>query len=79
MIRNTHVNIGTGKEISICDLANLVKQKIGFKGELNFNTEKPDGTMRKLTDPSKLNELGWGHKIEIDDGVSKIYHWYTSI
>ena len=76
-IRNTHINIGTGKEISIKDLAYLIKSKIGFSGEIVFNTSKPDGTMRKLTDPSKLHSLGWQHKIEIDEGVQRMYNWYT--
>ena len=75
-IRNTHVNIGTGKDISIKDIANLVKEKIGFMGELWFNAEKPDGTMKKLTDVAKLHSLGWRHKIEIDEGVERIYDWY---
>lgn len=77
-IRNTHINIGTGKEISIFSLAHLIKQTIGFKGELKFNAKKPDGTMRKLTDPSKLNELGWKHKIKIEDGIQKINNWYQN-
>lgn len=77
-IRNSHINIGTGKEISILDLANLIKQKIGFNGELVFNTSKPDGTMRKLTDPSKLHSLGWHHQIEIDEGIIRLYEWYLS-
>lgn len=75
-IRNTHINIGTGKEISIKDLAFLIKEKIGFKGNLLFNTSKPDGTMRKLTDVSKLHALGWHHKIEIQEGIEKMYNWY---
>ncbi|HAQ20011.1 MAG TPA: GDP-L-fucose synthase [Prolixibacteraceae bacterium] len=75
-IRNTHINIGTGKEISIHDLANLIKSKVGFKGSLVFNTSKPDGTMRKLTDPSRLHALGWHHQIEIKEGVEKLYQWY---
>lgn len=75
-IRNTHINIGTGKEISIRDLAFLIKEKVGFKGDLVFNTSKPDGTMRKLTDVSKLHSLGWHHEIEIHEGVEKIYNWY---
>ena len=78
-IRNTHINIGTGKEISINDLAHLIKQIIGFKGELYFNTNKPDGTMRKLTDPTKLNKLGWQHKFEINEGVKELYMWYMTI
>ena len=77
-IRNTHINIGTGKEISIHDLAHLVKQSVGFNGELYFNADKPDGTMRKLTNPSKLHELGWKHKIEIEEGISNIYTWYLN-
>jgi len=75
-IRNTHINIGTGKELSIKALVNLIKATIGFKGDLYFNKEKPDGSMRKLTDPSKLHALGWHHKIDIDEGISKLYDWY---
>ena len=75
-VRNTHINIGTGKELSIRDLAYLIKEKVGFKGELTFNTSKPDGTMRKLTDPSKLHDLGWHHQIEIGEGVERLLKWY---
>lgn len=75
-IRNCHINIGTGKEISIRDLAGLIKETIGYDGEIVFNSSKPDGTMRKLTDVSKLNALGWKHTIDIDEGVKKIYDWY---
>jgi GDP-L-fucose synthase len=75
-IRNTHINIGTGKEITIKNLAYLIKETIGFKGEFYFNTEKPDGTMRKLTNPAKLHALGWHHKIEIEEGIKKMYDWY---
>ena len=75
-IRNTHINIGTGKDISINELANLVKNIIGFKGELYFNNSKPDGTMLKLTDPSKLHSLGWKHKVELEDGIKTLYEWY---
>ena len=75
-IRNTHINIGTGKEISIKKLAELIKEKVGFQGKLVFNSEKPDGTMRKLTDVSKLHSLGWHHKIEIEKGIEKILKWY---
>lgn len=75
-IRNTHINIGTGKEISIKNLAYLIKEKIGFKGNLIFNTTKPDGTLRKLTDVTKLHALGWHHNIEIEDGVERMYKWY---
>lgn len=76
-IRNTHINIGTGKEVSIKELAVLVKEKVGFKGELYFNTEKPDGTMRKLTNVTKLHNLGWHHKIDIEEGVERMYEWYV--
>jgi GDP-L-fucose synthase len=75
-IRNTHINIGTGIEISIKDVANLVKRLVGFSGDLWFNTDKPDGTMRKLSDVSKLNSLGWRHKVEIEDGLRMMYDWY---
>ncbi|MFC4220506.1 GDP-L-fucose synthase family protein [Flagellimonas marina] len=75
-IRNTHINIGTGNDISIADLAQLIKKEIGFQGNFQFNTDKPDGTMKKLTDVTKLNALGWKHSIEIKEGVSKMYQWY---
>lgn len=76
-VRNTHINIGTGKEITIKDLAYHIKAVVGFSGEIVFNSDKPDGTMRKLTDPSKLHTLGWHHKIEIEEGVQKMYAWYS--
>ena len=76
--RNTHINIGTGKDISIAGLAHLIKETVGFKGRFVFNTSKPDGTMKKLTDVTKLNKLGWKHSIEIEEGVRKIYAWYIS-
>ena len=76
-IRNTHINIGTGIDISIKKLAETIKQTIGFKGDLVFNTEKPDGTMRKLTDVSKLNSLGWNHTVELEEGIVQIYNWYN--
>ncbi|MBQ5749790.1 MAG: GDP-L-fucose synthase [Bacteroidaceae bacterium] len=75
-IRNCHINIGTGKEISIRDVAYLIVDTIGYAGELRFDATKPDGTMRKLTDVSKLHRLGWHHKIEIDEGVKRLYEWY---
>lgn len=77
-IRNCHINIGTGKEISIGEVANLIVKEVGYKGKLTFDSSKPDGTMRKLTDVSKLHNLGWHHKIEIDEGVSKMYEWYLN-
>ena len=75
-VRNTHINIGTGKDISIKDLAYLIKDIIGYKGDFYFNTSKPDGTMRKVTDVSKLHSLGWRHKIELEEGIKKVYEWY---
>ena len=75
-IRNCHINIGTGKEISIAGLAHLIVKETGYKGSITFNPEKPDGTMRKLTDPGKLHALGWHHKIDIEEGVHKMYQWY---
>ena len=77
-IRNTHINIGTGKEISIKELASRIKEKVRFKGRLVFNTEKPDGTLRKLTDPSKIHALGWHHRIDIDEGIEKLLDWYVN-
>ncbi|MBD0831218.1 GDP-L-fucose synthase family protein [Aestuariibaculum sediminum] len=78
-IRNTHINIGTGVDVSIKELAETIKDIVGFKGNLVFNTEKPDGTMRKLTDVSKLNRLGWKHKVELKKGIEQIYNWYLEI
>ena len=75
-VRNTHINIGTGKDISIKELAELIKNIIGFKGELYFNIEKPDGTMKKLTDVSKLNSLGWKYKMNLESGIKEMYKWY---
>jgi GDP-L-fucose synthase len=77
-IRNTHINIGTGEDISISELAETIKTIVGFKGELIYNTNKPDGTLRKLTDVSKLNALGWKHKMELEDGIKKMYDWYRN-
>ncbi|GHU68404.1 GDP-L-fucose synthase [Bacteroidia bacterium] len=75
-IRNTHINIGTGKEVTIRRVAEIVAQTVGYQGQFFFDADKPDGTMRKLTDPSKIHSLGWHHKIEIEDGVKKLFEWY---
>lgn len=77
-VRNCHINIGTGKEISIAGLVNLIKQELSYNGKIRFNADKPDGTMRKLTDVSKLHALGWHHKIEIEEGIKKMAAWYLS-
>ncbi|MCW5515591.1 GDP-L-fucose synthase family protein [Muriicola sp. Z0-33] len=75
-IRNTHINIGTGQDISIAALANEIKSIIGFDGSFNFDATKPDGTMKKLTDVTKLNALGWKHKIGLGEGIKLLYEWY---
>ncbi len=75
-IRNTHINIGTGVDISIKELAQTIQKIVGFKGELYFDSSKPDGTMVKLTDPSKLHALGWRHKVELEEGICRVYEWY---
>ncbi|MBR4840128.1 MAG: GDP-L-fucose synthase [Paludibacteraceae bacterium] len=75
-IRNCHINIGTGKELTIADLAQLIVKVVGFNGVLKFDSSKPDGTMRKLIDVSKLHRLGWHHKIEIEEGVQRLFDWY---
>lgn len=75
-VRNCHINIGTGKEIAIRELAQLVARTAGYRGTLAFDASKPDGTMRKLIDVSKLHALGWHHWVEIDEGVERMYRWY---
>ncbi|MBE6328097.1 MAG: GDP-L-fucose synthase [Bacteroidales bacterium] len=77
-IRNCHINVGTGKELTIRELSELVVKAVGFKGTVEFDTSKPDGTMRKLIDVSKLHSLGWTHKVEIEDGVKKLFEWYKN-
>ena len=75
----SHINIGTGKEITIKALAELIMKTVGYTGKLTFDSSKPDGTMRKLTDPSKLHALGWHHRIEIEEGVQRMYEWFLNI
>ena len=75
-IRNCHINVGTGKELSIREVAEKIIREIGFKGELRWDASKPDGTLRKLTDVSKLHSLGWHHQVEIDEGIHRLYAWY---
>ena len=77
-IRNCHINVGTGKELTIRELSTLVAQAVGFGGTIEFDASKPDGTMRKLIDVSKLHSLGWTHKVEIEDGVQKLFEWYQA-
>ena len=71
-----HVNIGTGKELTIAQLAQLVKKTVGYEGEIVWNTDMPDGTPRKLTDVSKLHSLGWTHKVDLEEGVKLAYEWF---
>jgi GDP-L-fucose synthase len=78
-IRNTHINIGTGKDISIMELAEMIQKTVGFCGDLVFNKARPDGTMVKITDVSKLTGLGWKYEMEIKAGVSEIYNWYKNL
>lgn len=75
-IRNCHINVGTGKELTIRELADLIVRVVGFDGEVVWDSSKPDGTPRKLIDVSKLHSLGWTHKVEIEEGVEKLYAWY---
>lgn len=75
-IRNCHINVGTGKEVTIREAAEKIISEIGFKGELKWDSTKPDGTPRKLTDVTKLHNLGWHHKVEIDEGIHRLYEWY---
>lgn len=77
-VRNTHINLGTGREISIAHLAEIVKIIVKFKGDLFFNKEKPDGAFRKLTNVSQLNALGWKYSVELDEGIYRLYNWYKS-
>jgi len=75
-IRNCHINVGTGKELTIRELSELVVKAVGFEGTVEFDASKPDGTMRKLIDVEKLHSLGWTHKVEIEDGVQRLFEWY---
>ena len=77
-IRNCHINIGTGVEISLWELAEKIKRCVGFTGELCWDSSKPDGVMRKCTDVSKIHGLGWHHTIDIDEGILMLFSWYKS-
>lgn len=72
------VNIGTGQDITIAELANLIKEIVGYQGQVNFNVEKPDGTPRKLLDVSKMSRLGWGPKVSLEDGIRTTYEWFQT-
>lgn len=77
-IRNCHINVGTGVEITIKQLSELVAKAVGFEGTIEFDAGKPDGTPRKLCDVTKLHNLGWHHSMEIEDGVKALYNWYRN-
>jgi GDP-L-fucose synthase len=76
-VRNCHINVGTGKELTIAELADKIKATVGYEGHICWDASKPDGTMRKLIDVSKLHRLGWHHQIEIDEGIRKLVDWYV--
>ncbi|WP_071134832.1 GDP-L-fucose synthase family protein [Millionella massiliensis] len=76
-IRNCHINIGTGTELTIARLVELIAHSVRFRGEIVYDSSKPDGTLRKLTDPSRLHALGWHHTVEIEEGINRLYRWYT--
>ena len=78
-IRNCHINVGTGKELTIKELSKLIVKIVGFEGEVVFDSAKPDGTPRKLIDVTKLHSLGWTHKVEIEEGVEKLFKWYAGV
>jgi len=77
-VRNTHINIGTGIDISIKELAEKIKDRVSYQGNFTFNTSKPDGTMQKLSNVERLHSLGWKHSIDLEKGVEKMYAWYLS-
>ena len=77
-IRNCHINVGTGKELTIRELSQLIVNTVGFQGTVIFDSSKPDGTRRKLIDVTKLHNLGWHHKIDIEEGVQRLFDWYQS-
>jgi GDP-L-fucose synthase len=77
-IRNTHINIGTGKDLTIKELAHLIKEIIGFDGLIESDTSKPDGTFQKLLSVKKLHELGWKEKVSLEEGIKMVYQHYTA-
>ena len=72
----SHINVGTGKDCSIKELAEKISEIVGFQGRIDFDTSKPDGTRRKLLDVKKINNLGWNSSISLEEGLLKTYHWY---
>jgi GDP-L-fucose synthase len=74
----SHINAGTGKDITIREMAEAMKEAVGFKGKLIFDTTKPDGAIRKLTDVTRLTNMGWKHSVSLEDGLAKTYDWYLN-
>jgi GDP-L-fucose synthase len=73
---DSHINVGTGTDLSISELAQTIAEVIGFEGEIHFDTSKPDGTPRKLLDVSKLTDLGWQSSVQLKEGIRKTYDWF---
>jgi len=72
----SHINVGTGKDVTIKEMAETMKEVVGFKGNLTFDTTKPDGSPRKLIDVSRLSNMGWGYSVDLKEGLKKTYKWY---
>jgi len=75
-VTDTLINVGTGEDLTIRELAETIKQVVGFEGDLIFDSSKPDGTPRKLLDVTKLHNLGWRHRYNLRDGLQQAYQWY---
>lgn len=75
-VRNTHINVGTGTELTIRELAQLIRRTVDYPGRIEWDAEKPDGTMRKLCNVDRLHKLGWKHSVDLPEGVSRLYRWY---
>ena len=75
----THLNIGTGKDLTISELAELIKKTVGYEGEIIYDSTKPDGTPKKLLDVARINRLGWNSKIQLDEGIKNTYEWFVQL
>ena len=75
---NSHINVGSGQDVTIAELARLIKQVVGYKGQIVFNADKPDGAPRKLLDVSRLTDIGWKPKISLEQGLQDTYHWFQN-
>ena len=74
-----HINVGTGEDVELLELAEIIKKVVGYEGEIVHDTSKPDGTPRKLLDVTRLHNLGWKHKIELEEGIRRVYEWYVNL